>query len=94
MTSTSFSKGLGEYTMSLYKYGHLALSPYTSTLLNKTNLKKWSYIKQGKDGFEMFGYFSVKKRGDRMGSYKFEKIMALSGYLDSMTYPWACLIKV
>lgn len=54
---------------------------------------KWNSIKQGKDGFEMFGYFSVKKRGERMGRCKFEKIMALSGYLD-MTCPWACLIKV
>lgn len=47
--------------MSLYKYGHLALSPYTSTLLNKTNLKKWNYIKQGKDGFEMFGILVLKR---------------------------------
>ena len=44
-------------------YGHLALSPYTSILLNKKIcIIKWNYIKQGKDRFEMFGYFSVKRR--------------------------------
>ena len=60
---TTFSKKLGYYIMSLYKYGHLALSPYISTLLNLKNLINCIILKREGMSLRCLGVLVLKGQG-------------------------------